>query len=418
MADGKIFSTFTLPNGLRVIQEASPSPVVYCGYVVCAGTRHEEAADSGMAHFIEHLSFKGTRRRSAWRLTNGVERLGGELNAFTSKQETVYYVTALRENFPQMAELLTDMVFCSVYRQQEIDREVEVICDEIDSYKDSPAELIFDEFEAMLFPRQPLGRDVLGDAARLHEYTTADALRFTGRNYHPANAVFYVYGDVTTERVIRSLEKAFRLADLPPASFPAPSSVPAQEPCSPVMEGVERVVDKQTHQAHVLVGGAAFGGTDTRRFALTLLNNVLAGPGMNSRLNTALRERAGLVYTVEGSFAIYPDTGYWNIYFGCDTHDVKRCRRLLRRELDKIIETPFTPARLTAAKRQLCAQIAISCEARENYAVALGKTFAHYGQRRDVPALCERIMSLTTEEVQSVAAEVYAAPRVSTLIYK
>ncbi len=409
------FSTLTLSNGLRVIGERSDSPVVYCGYVMRAGTRHEDAADSGMAHFIEHMSFKGTRRRTSWRVTNDVERLGGELNAFTSKQETVYYATALKENFAQVADVLTDIVFASVYRQQEIDKEVEVICDEIDSYKDSPSELIFDEFESMLFPGQPLGRDVLGEAERLHEYTTADALRYTGSRYLPANAVFYVYGDVAPEKAARVLEKAFDRSVETPS--PLQSFASDRMDCTPLLHGLERSVDKQTHQAHVLVGGAGFGGTDDRRFALVLLNNVLAGPGMNSRLNTSLRERAGLVYTVEGNLATYPDTGYWNIYFGCDAHDVGRCRRLLRRELDKIIDTPFTPARLTAAKRQLCAQIAISCEAKESYAVAMGKTFAHYGRHRDVPALCERIMALAPEEVQRVAAEVYAPERISTLIY-
>lgn len=417
MSTDTSYSALTLSNGLRVIVENNSSPVVYCGFVVCAGTRHEDAADSGMAHFIEHMSFKGTRRRTSWRVTNDVERLGGELNAFTSKQETVYYATALRENFSRVADVLTDIVFGSVYRQTEIDKEVEVICDEIDSYKDSPSELIFDEFESMLFTGQPLGRDVLGEAARLHEYTTADALRFTGAHYRPANAVFYVYGDVPAARVARVLEKSF--AAVGAAAEASVAAAAAAFPAgTPLAEGVERTVEKQTHQAHVLVGGAGFGGNDDRRFALVLLNNVLAGPGMNSRLNISLRERAGLVYTVEGNIATYPDTGYWDIYFGCDAADVKRCRRLVRRELDKIASTPFTPARLTAAKRQLCAQIAISCEARESYAVALGKTFAHYGRHRDVSALCDRIMQLTPEEVRGVAEEVYAPSRVSTLIYR
>ena len=186
----------TLPCGLRVIHESSDSPVLYCGYVVCAGTRHETTDDSGMAHFIEHMTFKGTQRRRASQITNGLECVGGDLNAFTTKQETVYYATVLKENFIRAVSLLTDIVFHSTYPQAEIDREVEVICDEIDSYKDSPSELIFDEFETLMYPSQPLGRDILGKAERLRQYTTADALRFARQYYRPENAIFYVYGDV------------------------------------------------------------------------------------------------------------------------------------------------------------------------------------------------------------------------------
>lgn len=186
----------TLPCGLRVIHESSDSPVLYCGYVVCAGTRHETIDDSGMAHFIEHMTFKGTQRRRASQITNGLECVGGDLNAFTTKQETVYYATVLKENFIRAVSLLTDIVFHSTYPQAEIDREVEVICDEIDSYKDSPSELIFDEFETLMYPSQPLGRDILGKAERLRQYTTADALRFARQYYRPENAIFYVYGDV------------------------------------------------------------------------------------------------------------------------------------------------------------------------------------------------------------------------------
>ena len=391
------------------------SPVLYCGYVVCAGTRHEESADSGMAHFIEHTTFKGTHRRRACHITNGLERVGGDLNAYTTKQETVYYATVLRDDFSRAADLLTDIVFHSTYPQAEIDKEVEVICDEIDSYKDSPSELIFDEFEAMMYSGQPLGRDILGSAERLRQYTTADALRFTQRYYRPENAVFYVYGDVDPQRVVRTLERLLPASDFLDLPRLSPLQRPVPVPCS---QQNERIVKKSTHQAHVLIGGPTFAGTDERRFALILLNNMLGGPGMNSRLNLSLREKAGLVYSVDAYLNTYPDTGFWNVYFGCDAHDVKRCRRLLERELLRFIDTPLTPTQLAAAKKQLRGQIGISTDASEGYALALGKTFAHYNRHRSIEAIIKNLDAVTAEQLQAVAAEVYCPERLTTLVYQ
>lgn len=407
------FETTTLSNGLRVIHEPSSSDVAYCGYVVCSGTRHEEPADTGMAHFIEHMSFKGTGRRRACHITNGLERVGGDLNAFTTKQETVYSATVLKEDFGRAADLLTDIVFNSTYPQHEIDKEVEVICDEIESYKDSPAELIFDEFEAMIYEGHPLGRDILGEAARLREYTTADALRFVRRHYRPDNAVFYVYGDLDFRKIVRALEKGFAACDEVPREAAA-----CPRPCLPTSpSGRERTVQKGTHQAHVLIGAPAFGGTDPRRFGLLLLSNILGGPGMNSRLNLSLRERAGLVYSADASLNFYPDTGAWSVYFGCDGHDVDRCRRLVAKELRRLSTQPLTPAQLAAAKRQFKGQTGIARDNMEGRAVTMGKTFAHYGYHHDMEALCREIDALTPEQLQGIAAEVYDEEKLTTLIY-
>lgn len=411
----KTFEQAMLSCGLRVIYEHKPSAVLYCGYVVCAGTRHEDVADSGMAHFIEHVTFKGTERRRACHITNGLERVGGDLNAYTTKQETVYYATVLKKDFARAADLLTDIVFHSVYPQGEIDKEVEVICDEIDSYKDSPSELIFDEFEAMMFEGQPLGRDILGNAERLRQYTKVDALRFARNYYRPTNAAFYVYGDVPFAQVVRVLERLLPVADF--VQRPAFVAPPIATPCAKNIRN-ERVVEKGTHQAHVLVGGPTFAGTDSRRFALVLLNNMLGGPGMNSRLNISLRERAGLVYSVDSYLNTYPDAGFWNVYFGCDVHDVKRCRKLLERELCKFIDRELTPSQLAAAKKQLCGQIGISTDAAEGYALALGKTFAHYNRHRNVPRLIEDINGVTAKDLQQTAAEVYDPQKLTTLVYE
>ncbi len=403
-------STHTLPNGLRIIHEANNSKVVYCGYVICAGTRHEDEADSGMAHFIEHMSFKGTERRRAHHIANGLERVGGDLNAFTNKQETVYHATILRPDFARAVDLLTDIVFHSTYPQREIDREVEVICDEIDSYKDSPSELIFDEFEAMMFGKHPLGRDILGRAERLRTYTTADALRFTSRYYHPANAAFFVFGNLPFDRIVRTLEQA--TADLSYRSIEKP-----QQPFPEYIPS-ERTVEKGTHQAHVMLGARTFGGNDERRFALMLLNNLLGGPGMNSRLNVSLREHAGLVYSVDAYLNTYPDTGFWNIYFGCDATDIARCRHLVLKELRKLTDATLTPTALASAKKQLIGQIGISGDAFESYSHALGKVFANYGVHRNVDNICEAIREVTAEEMREVAQTVYDESALTTLIYK
>lgn len=400
----------TLPNGLRIIQETSPTGIVYCGYVVKAGTRHEEPEDFGMAHFIEHLSFKGTENRKAYNISNGLERVGGDLNAYTTKQETIYYATILQEDFPRAVDLLTDIVFHSIYPQHEIDREVEVICDEIDSYKDSPSDLIFDEFEHVLFPDHPLGRDILGQPERLRSYTTADARRFADRYYRPSNAVFYVYGNLSFSRIVHLLERA--TSDLTAA--PAPVEEPRI--LTPLKVTRQRL-PKETHQTHFLAGCRTFDGLDKRRFALSLFNNILGGPGMNARLNVAMREKAGLVYSVESSLASYPDIGTWNVYFGCDAEDLDRCCRIYRRELLKFVEAPITPTQLAAAKRQLVGQIRISKDNFENYSIAMGRAFAHYNVHRDLEKLCQSINEVTADEIYQMIAYHFRPEMMCELVY-
>lgn len=401
----------TLTNGLRIIYEPRPgAQVVYCGIVVASGTRHEDADDSGMAHFIEHMTFKGTQRRRSCHITNCLERVGGDLNASTSKQETVYTATVLRKDIARAIDLLADMVFYSTYPQAEIDREVEVICDEIDSYLDSPAELIFDEFESMLFDNHPLGRDILGQAQRLRSYTTADAQRFAQKYYVPANCAFYIYGDVNFNQVVRMIERA--TVDVPSGTCPEKQVVPH------VYVPSKREVSKQTHQAHVMLGAPTFGADDDRRFAMLLLNNILGGPGMNSRLNTTVREKAGLVYSIDSYLNTYPDCGFWNVYFGCDPKDVNRCMKLVVRELEKLMTKSLSAQQLRAAKQQLIGQIGISCDSSEGYALALGKTFAHYGVHRDVQNICKEVEAITPELLQKVAQEVYDPKRLTILIYR
>ena len=411
--DNMKYNTATLDNGLRAIHCPSASPVVYCGYEVCAGTRDEKEGEEGMAHFCEHTTFKGTRHRSAMQILNRLESVGGDLNAFTNKEDTVYYSAILKNHFPRAVDLLTDIVFGSTYPQAEIDKEVEVICDEIESYNDSPAELIFDDFENAIFAGHPLGHNILGSADTLRTYTTADAMRFTQRYYRPENTVFFVYGDVDFKSVVRQLKRAT-------SAFPAAQPLIDVTPSItlPPYQPRHIVHDKGTHQAHVMVGNRAYSAHDSHRLPLYLLNNILGGPGMNARLNISLRERNALVYTVESSMVSYSDTGLWCTYFGCDPKDVKKCLRLVRRELDRVMDRPLSESQLKAAKRQIKGQIGVACDNRESFALDFGKAFLHYGWLKDVEKLMADIDNVTAREIQQAALDIFAPDRMTTLIYE
>ena len=461
------YNTYTLDNGLRIIHLPSDSQVVYCGYQINAGTRNEEPGEEGLAHFCEHVTFKGTERRKAWHILNCLESVGGDLNAYTNKEGTVYYSAILKEHIARAVDLLSDIVFHSVYPQAEIDKEVEVICDEIESYNDSPAELIYDEFENILFKGSPLGHNILGTAEQVRAFKTEDALRFTQKLYRPDNAIFFAYGDIDFKKLVKLIGKALtddssgKLAEkgchadfADDADFSgetgdtgfagARDSEITQMSQAPQMTQISRgamdsqgaidsmgsmdsmgspagqtiVMQKNTHQAHVMIGTWAYDVNDDRRMPLYLLNNMLGGPGMNAKLNLALREHNGLVYTVESTMVSYGDTGTWSIYFGCDEHDVKRCLRLVRKELDKFMQKPLSDAQLKAAKKQIKGQIGVACDNRENFALDFGKSFLHYGWEKNVDRLYEQVDEITAAQIQAVAQELFDKNRLTTLIFK
>ncbi len=446
------YNTYTLDNGLRIIHLPSDSQVVYCGYQINAGTRNEEPGEEGLAHFCEHVTFKGTERRKAWHILNCLESVGGDLNAYTNKEGTVYYSAILKEHIARAVDLLSDIVFHSVYPQAEIDKEVEVICDEIESYNDSPAELIYDEFENILFKGSPLGHNILGTAEQVRSFKTEDALRFTRKLYRPDNAIFFAYGDIDFKKLVKLIQKALGecpkgrelacSADCKSAETPTEERIAEETPTgeTPTEEmeagdanhkvqsskfnvqskvaGQTIVMQKNTHQAHVMIGTQAYDVNDDRRMPLYLLNNMLGGPGMNAKLNLALREHNGLVYTVESTMVAYGDTGTWSIYFGCDEHDVKRCLRLVRKELDKFMQKPLSDAQLKAAKKQIKGQIGVACDNRENFALDFGKSFLHYGWEKNVDRLYEQVDEITAAQIQAVAQELFDKDRLTTLIFK
>lgn len=392
----------------------SDSPVVYCGYQIAAGARDEDALSHGLAHFVEHVTFKGTERRRAFNILNCMERVGGDLEAYTTKEETVFYAATLSQHVPRAIDVLSDIVFHSVYPQREIDKEVEVICDEISSYEDSPSELIFDDFENIIFQGHPLGHNILGEAGGVRAFKTKDALRFAREHYRPGRAIFFAYGHVNAKQIRRLLEKATTGFPAAEPSFRVPDAeekLPQQIPTR-----IER--DRQTHQAHVVVGCRTGEMKPQDRLALSLLNNILGGPGMNARLNIALRERRGLVYTVESSFVRYGQTGIWTTYFGCDQHDVERCLRLLRGELNRLLDTALTPQQLHLAKQQWKGQIGVACDNRESFALDSGKQFLRYGRVKPLPELFADIDALTADHLQRVAREQLSPDLMTTLIYK
>lgn len=450
------YNTYTLDNGLRIIHLPSDSKVVYCGYQINAGTRNEEPGEEGLAHFCEHVTFKGTERRKAWHILNCLESVGGDLNAYTNKEGTVYYSAILKEHIARAVDLLTDIVFHSVYPQAEIDKEVEVICDEIESYNDSPAELIYDEFENIIFKGSPLGHNILGTAEQVRSFKTEDALRFTRKLYRPDNAIFFAYGDIDFKKLVKLIRKALADDDSGKVAENAANSVGklAEEKLPQISQitqisgdensitteksvssvksvgpenypsvgkeiaGQTIVIQKNTHQAHVMIGTRAYDVNDSRRMPLYLLNNMLGGPGMNAKLNLALREHNGLVYTVESTMVAYGDTGIWSIYFGCDEHDVKRCLRLVRKELDKFMQKPLSEAQLKAAKKQIKGQVGVACDNRENFALDFGKSFLHYGWEKNVDRLYEQVDEITAEQIQAVAQELFDKDRITTLIFR
>lgn len=404
-----VVEKLTLGNGIRVVHKPDLSPVSYCGIAINVGTRDEEEGESGMAHFIEHMLFKGTEKRRSWHILNRLENVGGELNAYTTKEETFVYATVLSADFERAMELCADIVFHSVFPQNEIEKEVDVIIDEINSYNDTPSELIFDDFENMVFADHPLGRNILGDADVLRRYKTEDALRFIKRNYATDQIVFFSLGNVPFKKIARWAERYF--GDVPESHAHAPRVEPS------LYVPATKVIDRTTHQAHVVYGGRAYKLSDDRRLALYLLNNVLGGPGMNSRLNVALRERNGIAYNVESNFTSYSDSGILSIYFGTDSKNLEKSCHLVLSELKRLRTERFSDLQLMKIKKQLICQLAISQESKESMSLNIGKSFLYFDKFECMEDICRSLEEITPSDLLAVANEVFAEEQLSRLTY-
>lgn len=399
-----------LPNGLRIVHLPSDSPVSYCGFAVNAGTRDEEEHEFGLAHFVEHMIFKGTQKRKAWHILNRMENVGGELNAYTTKEETFVYSVFMEEHYSRAFELLTDLIFHSQFPQQEIEKEVDVILDEINSYEDSPSELIFDEFENLLFEGHALGHNILGDEKSLLSFNSESGLSFMRRFYAPENMLFFSMGRTDFKKIVKSAEAALVgihfHQDL--RNRVAPEAIMPRALKS----------HKETHQAHVLIGGRTYSMHDEKRIPLFLMNNLLGGPGMNNRLNVSLREKHGLVYNVESNITSYTDTGLASIYFGTDPKNMEKAISLVHKELKKLREVKLSATQLAAAKKQVIGQLGVSGDNKEGLFLGLGKSFLHYNRYETLPEVFTKVESLTAEEIWEVANEIFADDRLFSLIYE
>ena len=403
------YQTHTLSNGLKIIHKQDDTAVVHCGMIINAGSRDENEHEQGMAHFIEHMLFKGTAKRRSGHIINRLENVGGELNAFTSKEETVVFATVLNEYFERALELIADIVLNSTFPQKEIDKEVVIILDEIQSYKDNPSELIYDDFEEMLFENHPLGHNILGKNELLKNYKTQDAKNFIEKYYKVENMVFFVLGDLNFKQLIRLAEKYLNIEnqiEITTSRFEPKEYNPSR---------IE--IEKNTHQVHLMLGNKAYNLYDPKRMGLYLLNNILGGQGMNSLLNLSLREKNGLVYNVESSFQPFTDTGMWSVYFGCDKKNANRCEQLVYAELQKLRERPLSANALKKYKLQLVGQLAIANEQKESLALSFGKSYMRYGKVDDLETIRKRIESISAAELQEIANEIFDPTKLSVLKY-
>jgi predicted Zn-dependent peptidase len=401
----------TLPCGLRWVHQETAAPTGHIGLIVRAGTRDEGPDEPGLAHFIEHLLFKGTVRRKPFHLLSKIEDAGGELNAYTGKEDTTVYASFLAENYPAALDVLLDIAFRSVFPEKELKKEQEVIADEIDAYLDAPSELIFDDFEELLFAGHALGHNILGTKESLQTFTREQVLRFVRTHYVPANMVLSSVGRISAARLERLLLRL--TADVPeslhapvPHRTPAPSYAPVQK------------TGRDTHQCHVVLGSRAVSVHDPALTTGVLLNNVLGGPAMSSRLNLNIRERYGIAYQIESFFTPYSDTGLQGVYVGTDSDAVDRAVRLIHKELRQLREVPLGVVQLAKAKQQLLGQMALAQESPGAWMTALGRSYLLFNRMETFDELRAKVHAVTAQDVRELANRWYDPAQLTTLVYE
>ncbi|MDG5799127.1 pitrilysin family protein [Marinilabiliaceae bacterium ANBcel2] len=404
------FYTNTLQNGIRVIHHPSPSPVAHCGIIINVGSRDEKEDEHGIAHFIEHILFKGTKKRKTYHILSRIDDVGGELNAYTTKEETSIFATFLKEDFNRAIELLHDITFNSIFPQKEIVKEKEVIIDEINSYKDNPSELIIDDFEEFLYPNDPIGRNILGTPETIKRFNQSDITEFIKNNYHTDQIVICTVGEATPKKIFKTFDKYF--ADIPYNPRKTVRKAPS------IYIPKRKNVTLDTFQSHITLGNRAFDINHPEKTTMLLLNNLLGGPGMNSRLNMALREKSGIAYNIESIYAPYSGTGVFTIYFGTDKENIERSIKIVTRELKKIREKKLGKIQLHNAQRQLKGQIAIANENKENLMLSIGKSYMLYNRVDTLEDICKKIDRITAADILEVANKVLNPDDLSYLIYQ
>lgn len=402
------FYIYRLPNGIKGIHRRVRSSITHCALVINAGTRDELRSEYGLAHFAEHAFFKGTEHRKAYQVNCRLENLGGELNAYTTKEDTTIHATTLRTDFRKAVELIADIAFHSTFPEKELAKEREVIIDEINTYKDSPSDMLFDTFEDMLFEGSELGHNILGTKLSLAKHNGDAIRRFIARTHTTDQMVFSSVGNLSVEAVERVATEYLG------GYTPTTRTFQRQSPS--VTPPFDKSVAKHTHQTHCIVGGRAYDIHDDKRLPLSLLINILGGPSANSRLNIALREKNGLSYNNEAIYTPYSDCGYVAIYFSCDHHNTDLCREIIAKELNSLRTTTLSPRQLSMTKRQFLAQMAISMENNEGYMLGAGKSLLLHDEIDTLQEVYRKVSAVTAEQIREVAEEIFTDT--STLIYQ
>ena len=403
------FETYTLQNGIRLVHKRVDSPVAHCGIIIETGSRDEKDNEHGLAHLVEHLLFKGTAKRRAYHILSRMEDVGSEINAYTTKEETCVYSTFFKDYYSRALELMGDIIFNSVYPAREMEKEKDVILDEINSCKDSPYDLIFDEFEELAYDGNSIGHSILGEEKYLKSFTREDILRFIRNNYHTDEMVVSSVGSIRFDKLVKLSERFF-------GTQPAKRQK-GERTFKENYRAFNKTIEKKTYQVHCVMGNLAYNVKDEKRYALYLLNNLLGGPGLNSRLNMSLREKSGYAYNVDSTYNAYSDTGIINIYFGTDKTDLKKSIRIVDRELNLLKNKPLSRLQLVKAKKQLTGHIAISSEINENLMFSMGKSMLIFNRVDTLRIITEKIESMTADLLMEVANEVFDPEKMSYLIY-
>lgn len=400
----------TLPNGIRLVHQFVQSQVSHVGLFINAGTRDENEQEHGIAHFIEHTIFKGTEKRNVFQVLNRLENVGADLNAYTSKEETCIYATFLNEYYDRTLELFQDILFHSTFPEKELKKEKQVVMDEIRSYQDNPSDQIFDDFEDLVFAGHPLGKNILGTAESLRKMTRNDLLDFIRRNYLQEKIVIVSVGRIETPRLIKLITKYF-------SQTPERLEPYTRRPVTGY-QVVTKSVKKKTFMVHCMVGcrGYAFG--DERRIPLALLNNMLGGPILNSRLSLALRERNGLTYHNESNYTPYSDAGIISIYFGTDPVHYEQALEIVHFELAKLRKQKLTGLQLHTIQKQLTGQLAIAQESNLGQMLSIGKNFLLQDKYDPIETIISRINSTTAEELLEISNDVFREDQLSMLTFQ
>jgi len=401
---------YTLANGIRLVHLEVPDIVGHCGLLINTGSRDETENQHGLSHFIEHMLFKGTHKRKAYHILSRLEDVGGELNAYTTKEETAIHASFMIEHYERAIEIISDITFNSIFHQKEIEKEKDVVIEEINSYKDNPAELIFDDFEELVFKNQPIGRNILGTEESVKSFTREKMLTFISQNYSTEQMVFSSVGNISHDKILRLFQKYF--SGLPPRIKPAVRKLPGSYEPSFITR------EMNTYQNHCIIGNVAYDLMDKRRMGLFILNNILGGQGLNSRLNLSLREKNGFAYNVESSYSPYCDTGVFSVYFGTDSHNLEKSISIATHEMKKLCTIRLGSMQLGKAKKQIKGYLARGYENHENLMLSMGRSLLVFNKIDALKETYSKIDKVSTSEILETANETFNNKNLSILIYK